>query len=296
MSCDHSFPQLCSDHGGEGPTVFDLPVPLGLREEWRQLETRRRFLGRAGKVLGWAALGSLLGSKRMSAATGESKVAPAPGAFMRLPNFAPKAKRCIYLFMGGGPPQLDLWDYKPGLVFDQDLPDSVRGSQVLTGMTAGQTRFPVAPTPWKFSRQGKSQILISELLPWTGKVIDEMTVINSLHTDAINHEPAGLLMCTGDMVPGKPSLGAWLAYGLGSMNENLPAFVVLNSKLVKGVPSFPLTPRLWGSGFLSSQYTGVTFRTEGESVLYLNDPAGMKRDARQALVKAVNAINQLTHD
>ncbi|MSU65371.1 MAG: DUF1501 domain-containing protein [Opitutus sp.] len=297
MSSHHCNSNLCSDHGGHHPSLYDLPVPLGLREEWRHLETRRHFLGRGGKVLGWAALTALFGNRLLAAA---AHTAGAPGSagadFTRLPHFAPRAKRCIYLFMAGGPPQLDLWDYKPGLanLFDQDLPDSVRGRQALTGMTAGQARFPIAPTPWKFTRMGKSERWVSELLPWTGKVADDLAVIHSLNSEAINHEPAELLMCTGDMNPGKPALGAWLAYGLGSMNENLPTFVVLNSRLVKSVPSFPLTPRIWSSGFLSSQYAGVAFRTEGEPVLYLNDPAGMKREARQALVESVSAINQMT--
>lgn len=288
----------CSDHGGEGPCVYDLPVPLGLREEWRRLETRRHFLGRAGQVLGWAGLSALLGDRISASATRAAGAAAPSGALAPLPDFAPTAKRCIYLFMAGGPPQMDLWDFKPGLAerFDQDLPPSVRGAQVLTGMTAAQARLPVAPTAWKFTRRGKSGRWVSDLLPWTGQLVDDLAIIHSLHTDAINHEPAMLQMNTGNMVVGKPSIGSWLAYGLGSMNENLPTFVVLNSKLVPGAGNFPITARLWGSGFLPSQFAGVALRSQGEPVLYLNDPAGLTRDARRTMVESVKAINQLTYE
>ncbi|MDB6169271.1 MAG: hypothetical protein JWM88_2135 [Verrucomicrobia bacterium] len=287
-------PDPCPDHGGEGPTVYDLPVPRELREEWRRLETRRQFLGRTGKVLGWAGLSALLGERLLA---GLAEPAGAPANFRRAPHFAPTAKRCIYLFMSGGPPQMDLWDYKPGLAdrFDQDIPASVRGAQVLTSMTAAQSRLPVAPSPWKFQQQGKCGRWVSELLPWTGKVVDELAIIHSLNTDAINHEPATLQMNTGNMVVGKPSMGSWLGYGLGSMNENLPTFVVLNSRLVPGAGNFPITPRLWGSGFLPSQFAGVALRSQGEPVLYLNDPAGLTRDARRELVESVNRLNAITY-
>src|SRR5215470_7537391 len=210
----------CSDHGGEGPTVYDLPLPLGLREEWKAFATRRHFLGRVGKTLGWAGLATLLGDSFLGRAAAES-VAAGAGAH-RLPDFAPKAKRAIYLFMSGAPSQMDLWDYKPTLEsqYDKDLPDSVRGGQALTTMTSGQARFPIAPSHWKFTQQGKSGRYVSELLPWTGKLVDDITLIHTMQTDAINHEPAILLINTGNMNPGKPSLGSWIAYGLGSMNEN----------------------------------------------------------------------------
>ena len=233
----------CCDRGGEGPTVYDLPVPLSLREEWKRLATRRHFLGRMGKTLGWAGLASLLGNSFIGrAAAAELTEAGAH----RLPDFAPKAKRAIYLFMSGAPSQMDLWDYKPGLtaLFDQDLPDSVRGNQALTGMTSGQARFPIAPPHWGFSRQGMSGRYVSDLLPWTGKLVDDITLIHTMQTDAINHEPAILLINTGNMVPGKPSLGSWLAYGLGSMNENLPTFVVLNSLTIPGTDLQPISPKL----------------------------------------------------
>ena len=222
---------------------------------------------------------------------------PSPES-LRLPNFPPSAKRGIYLFMSGAPPQMDMWDYKPGLaaLYDKDLPDSVRGNQPLTGMTAGQARFPVAPSHWGFSQQGQTRTVGGDLLPWTGKMVDDLALVHTLQTDAINHEPAILLMNTGNMVPGKPSLGAWLAYGLGSMNENLPTFVVLNSRLIPHSDQQPISPKLWSSGFLSNEYSGVTFRSQGAPVLYLDNPQGMSSETRRALVDGVNAINQLTYE
>src|SRR5262249_55743269 len=216
----------------------------------------------------------------------------------RLPDFPPTAKRAIYLFMSGAPSQVDLWDYKPNLTnqYDKDLPDSVRGSQALTGMTAGQARFPIAPSHWGFSRQGQSGRYVSDLLPWSGKLVDDITVIHTMQTDAINHEPAILLINTGNMIPGKPSLGSWLAYGLGSMNENLPTFVVLNSLTLPGTDLQPISPKLWSSGFLSNEYSGVAFRAQGAPVLYLEDPAGMNRDVRREMIETVNAINQQTYE
>jgi hypothetical protein len=186
--------QVCCDAHGAGPSVYDLPVPKSLREEWRRLETRRHFLGRMGKTLGWAGLAVLMGDALVAKGSPDASL-PAPES-LRLPNFPPTAKRCIYLFMSGAPPQMDMWDYKPGLaaLFDKDLPDSVRGNQALTGMTAGQARFPVAPSHWKFTQQGESGRWVGDLLPWTGKMVDDLAVVYSLKTDAINHEPAILLM------------------------------------------------------------------------------------------------------
>jgi hypothetical protein len=287
----------CCDHGGEGPTVYDLPVPLSLREEWKTLATRRHFLGRMGKTLGWAGLATLMGDSVFNRASAAETLTAGIGAH-RLPDFAPRAKRAIYLFMSGAPSQMDLWDYKPTLAaqFDKDLPDSVRGNQALTGMTAGQARFPIAPSHWKFTQQGRSGRYVSELLPWSGKLVDDITLIHTMQTDAINHEPAILLMNTGNMNPGKPSLGSWLAYGLGSMNENLPTYVVLNSTTMPGTDLQPISPKLWSSGFLSSEYAGVAFRTKGTPVLYLEDPSGMSRNVRRELIDAVNSINQATFE
>jgi hypothetical protein len=282
----------CSDHHGEGPTIGDLPLPHALREEWLRLETRRRFLGRMGKAFGWAGVAALLGGKL----SGESGTAANPGEFHG-PNFAPKAKRGIFLFMGGGPPQMDLWDYKPGLrkLYNQDVPQSVLGDQMLSGCSAGMAHYPIAPAYWGFVQRGKAGRWVSELLPWTGKLVDDIAIIRSLNTDAVNHEPAMLLMNTGNMVSGKPAMGAWLAYGLGSMNENLPTFIVLNSKEVPVPGQQPIYPRLWGSGFLPNQYGGILLRSSGEPVLYLDDPRGMTRETRRTVIDAVEAINRDTY-
>jgi len=281
--------------------VLSLPVPAELKQEWVELQTRRRFLGRAGKVLGWAALASLLGDNSLSVeahAAGDANSSAVPSrADLRLPNFAPKAKRAIYLFMSGGPPQIDMWDYKPNLaaLFNQDVPASVRGTQQLTGMTAGQAHFPIAPSHWPFKRHGKTGTWISDLLPYTAQMVDDLTIIKSTNTDAINHEPAIMLMNTGNMNSGKPCLGSWLAYGLGSMNDNLPTFMVLQTQLNPKENNQPVSSRLWSSGFLSSEYAGVGLRSSGDPVLYLSDPDGVDRDVRRKMLDAVRELNQQTY-
>ena len=191
------------------------------------------------------------------------------GDALKLPHFAPKAKRAIYLFMSGGPSQVDLLDYKPNLtaLYDKDIPDSVRGTQQLTGMTTGQARFPIAPSHWEFKRYGETGTWVSDLLPYTGRIVDDLAIIKSTNTEAINHEPAIMLMNTGNMNAGKPCLGSWLAYGLGSMNDNLPTFMVLQSKLNTKENNQPVSSRLWSSGFLSSEYAGVGLRSAGDPVL-----------------------------
>jgi hypothetical protein len=292
---------LCTDTE-HGPNVFALPVPDGLKREWAELETRRVFLSRAGKVLGWAALASLLGDSGMNgnahAADANAPVGPPSPADLRLPNFAPKAKRAIYLFMSGGPAQVDLWDYKPGLAaqYDKDLPPTVRGAQQLTGMTANQARFPIAPPHWDFKPHGKTGTYVSDLLPYTARIVDDLTIIKSTNTDAINHEPAIMLMNTGNMNAGKPCLGSWLAYGLGSMNDNLPTFMVLQTKLNDKENNQPVSSRLWSSGFLSSEYAGVGLRSAGDPVLYLTDPSGVDREVRRQMLDAVNALNKETYE
>jgi hypothetical protein len=285
-----------------------LPIPTGLKQEWAELETRRCFLGRAGKVLGWAALASLMGDRMLTDAAHAAGPAATAGAAagmsatsgdsIRLANFAPKAKRAIYLFMSGGPPQIDLLDYKPQLqgLYDKDLPDSVRGQQQLTGMTSGQARFPIAPSHWAFKQYGQSGAWVSDLLPYTGQIADDIAIIKSTNTDAINHEPAIMLMNTGNMNPGKPCLGSWLAYGLGSMNDNLPTFMVLQTKLNEKENNQPVSSRLWSSGFLSSEYAGVGLRSAGDPVLYLSDPQGVDREVRRQMLDAVNAINRQTYE
>ena len=281
----------CSDHSGEGPSVLDLSIPQALKAEWLSLASRRQFLTRAGKSLAWASLASLMGGKRLTGLT-----APGQGGF--LPNFAPKAKRAIYLFMAGAPSQFETWDYKPALAsrFDQDLPESVRGGQVLTGMTSSQSRLPIAPSIFKFQQHGKAGHWVSELFPEIAKVSDELAIIRSMHTDAINHEPAILLMNSGNMVPGKPSIGSWISYGLGSMNDDLPTFVVLTSKLPLFSNIQALSSRLWSSGFLSPEHAGVALRSGGDPVIHLSNPKGMPRDIRREMIDGVNQLNRQIHD
>jgi hypothetical protein len=294
MASPHPLkPDLCSDHGGEHPTIWDLPnIPLGLKQEWLNLETRRHFLGRGAKALAWAGLASILGRSLPRALANESSSAPL------LPHFAPKAKRAIYLFMAGAPSQFETWDYKPGLssMFNQDLPESVRGGQQLTGMTASQTRFPVAPSFYKFAQHGQAGRWCSELFPYTAKVSDELCVIKSLHTEAINHEPAILSITTGNMFPGKPSVGAWLSYGLGAINDELPTFVVMISKMPIQVNVQALSNRLWSSGFLSPEHAAVALRSGGNPVLHLKDPPGVDRSVRRAMIDGVNDLNQQLFD
>src|SRR5581483_3677459 len=184
---------------------------MSLFDEHRLQMTRRHFFKQGALGLGGAALASLL--------PGRAPAAPAGGGLPGLPHFAPKAKRAIYLFMSEGPSQMDMWDYKPKMaeLFDKDLPESIRNGQRLTTMTSGQSRFPVAPSKYKFERHGKNGVWISELLPWTAKIVDELAVVKSVWTEAINHDPAVTYICTGNQLPGRPSLGAWLSYGLGTM-------------------------------------------------------------------------------
>jgi hypothetical protein len=280
--------------------VMGLPIPTGLKQEWSALESRRRFLGRSGKVLGWAALASLLGDAALRGHATGADTANSSAASTRnnlgLPHFAPKAKRAIYLFMSGGPPQIDLLDYKPNLAaqFNKDMPDSVRGTQQLTGMTSGQSRFPIAPSHWPFKQHGQTGAWVSDLLPYTARMIDDLTIVKSTNTDAINHEPAIMFINTGNMNPGKPCLGSWLAYGLGSMNDNLPTFIVLQTKTNPKENNQPVSSRLWSSGFLSSKYAGVGLRSGGDPVLYLADPDGVDREVRRKMLDAVEQINRQT--
>jgi Protein of unknown function (DUF1501) len=290
---------LCTDCE-QAATVMDLPIPAGLKSEWAAIETRRRFLGRSGKVLGWAALASLLGDRSLTgAAHAADAKSAAPGPAKEgliFPNFAPRAKRAIYLFMSGAPPQMDLLDYKPHLaeLYNTDLPDSVRGNQQVTGMTAGQARFPIAPSHWAFQRYGQTGTWVSDLLPYTARMVDDLTIIKTTNTDAINHEPAIMLINTGNMNAGKPCMGSWLSYGLGSMNDNLPTFIVLQTRVNEKENNQPVSSRLWSSGFLSSQYAGVGLRSGGDPVLFLTDPDGVNREVRRNMLDAVEEINRQT--
>ena len=244
--------------------------------------TRRHFLGFSSMALGRAALASLL--ERDARADG-----PLPG----LPHFAPKAKRVIYLFQHGGPSQLDLFDYKPALVRQRgaELPESVRMGQRLTGMTAFQDKFPTAPSIFRFAQHGQSGMWLSELLPYTAKVADELCVIRTVHTDAINHDPAVTFFQTGFQLAGRPSIGSWISYGLGSGSRDLPAFVVMVSQGVGGTQA--LADRTWGSGFLPTVHQGVKLRAGSSPVLYLNDPEGYSKEARRRYIDDLVQLDRI---
>ncbi len=245
-------------------------------------DTRRSFLTRTSTALGTAALATLLG--RDVAVAGHRQ--PEDGL-----HHTARAKRVIYLFQSGGPSQLDLFDHKPGLVDrqGQDLPASIRMGQRLTGMTATQDAFPVAASTFRFARHGESGLELSELLPHTAKVADELCLVKSLHTTAINHDPAITFLQTGAQLAGRPSVGAWLDYGLGSENEDLPAYVAM----VSGSGGQPLYDRLWGSGFLPSRYQGVKFRSVGDPVPFLSNPPGVDAGTRRRFLDDLRALNEL---
>lgn len=263
--------------------------------EHQLLQTRRQFFGTAGLRLGGLALAHLLGGETATRAAaapnaGGRVYPPLPG----LPHFAPKAKAIIYLHMNGGPSQLDTWDYKPGLqkFFNQDLPKEVRGDQRITTMTSGQSKFPVAPSKFPFAQHGKCGRWVSELLPHTAKIVDEIALIKSVHTTAINHDPACTFVMTGSEISGRASLGSWLAYGLGSESNDLPAFVCLTPQFPQGSNGQALFSRMWGSGFLPTRYTGVTLRGAGDPVLYLQNPEGLAASERRVMLDALGKLNQ----
>ena len=255
-------------------------------------DTRRGFFRRSALGLGTAALTTLLRDDTALAAT-----SPSTGGLADLPHFAPRAKRALYLFMAGAPSQLDLFDYKPKMdgYFDVDLPESVRMGQRLTTMTSGQERFPIAPSVYRFGRHGQSGAWVSELLPHIAGIADDVCFIKSMNTEAINHDPAITYICTGDQLPGKPSLGAWLSYGLGSENRDLPSFVVLTSTWSAKLEAQALFNRLWGSGFMPSQHQGVALRSDGDPVLFLSNPAGISPAVRRRMLDAAGRLNRLHH-
>ena len=255
------------------------------------VETRRHFFGKTATGIGSAALASLVNPDLFANTSSSSS---ATGGLDGLPHFAPRAKRVIYLFMSGAPSQLDMWDYKPKMQdwFDKDLPESVRNGQRITTMTSKQSRFPIAPSMFKFNQHGQNGTWISEILPHTAGVIDELAVIKTVNTEAINHDPAITYIQTGSQLPGKPSAGAWLSYGLGSMNENLPNFVVLHSTVNGGFGGQALYARLWGAGFLSTRHQGVSLRSNGDPVLYLSNPSGMSPSMRRRMLDELAALNQ----
>jgi len=211
-----------------------------------------------------------------------------------LPHFAPKAKSIIYLHMNGGPSQIDTWDYKPTLAdqYDKDLPESIRKGQRITTMTSGQARLPVAPSKFKFEQHGQCGRWVSELFPHTAGVVDELAVIKTVHTNAINHDPACTFVMTGSEVPGKASLGAWLSYGLGSQSDDLPAFVVLTPTWSASAMAQALFSRMWSSGFLPTKYTGVALRSGADPVLYLRNPDGVRSQDRRAMLDTLSNLNQ----
>ncbi len=260
---------------------------------YRLMQTRRHFFGATAAGIGTAALGSLLQEDLQAGRTAADGTAPAisPGV-PSLPHFAPTAKRVIWLFQSGGPSQMDLFDYKPALARrrGEELPESIRQGQRLTSMTSEQGSFPVAPSIYEFAQHGQSGAWISELLPRTAEIADDLCFIRSMHTEAINHDPAVTFLLTGAQIAGRPSLGAWLAYGLGNENSNLPSFVVM---VTQGTGGQPLYDRLWGSGFLPSRYQGVKFRSVGDPVLYLSDPKGFGRESRRHFLDALNRLNRI---
>ncbi len=251
---------------------------------------RRHFFGRTATGIGGVALASLLNENLFAKPKLPDLLSGLPG----VPHFAPKAKRIIYLFQSGAPSQVDLFDHKPSLekLNGKDLPDSIRRGQRLTGMTSRQKNFPAAKSFSPFRPHGQSGMQLSDLLPWHAKIADEMCLIRSMHTEAINHDPAMTFFQTGHQQPGRPSFGAWTSYGLGSANKDLPAYVVLLSKCTD-MQAQPLYARLWGSGFLPSNHQGVKFRSGSDPVLYLKDPTGDTPKGRRQLLDSLVELNEL---
>jgi hypothetical protein len=263
---------------------------MSIEEQLKQALTRRHFFGLASTGLGTAALASLLAPTASGA-----QDASAAGGLPGLPHFPPKAKRVVFLHQSGGPSQIDLFDYKPKLkeYMGVDLPASVRMGQRITGMTSGQATLPVAPSVFKFAQYGNSGAWISELMPHTAKIVDDIAIIKTMWTDAINHDPAITFIQSGFQQPGRPSMGAWISYGLGSENKELPSFVVLISQQSCLNTDQPLFSRLWGSGFLPSKYQGVQFRSSGDPVLYLSDPPGVDKSTRRNILDAVEQLDAI---
>ncbi|MBS1807957.1 MAG: DUF1501 domain-containing protein [Acidobacteria bacterium] len=265
---------------------------MNIHQEEKLHITRRQLFGLGAKGIGLAALSSLL---KLNGYAQDAPRDAKTGGITGLPHFAPKVKRVIYLHQSGGPSQLDTFDYKPQLekLHGTELPDSVRNGQRITGMTSGQSSFPCVKSIFKFAQQGQSGTWVSELLPYTAKVVDDITVIKTVHTDAINHDPAITFIQTGFQQPGRPSMGAWVSYGLGSENQNLPAYIVLLSTAHAINTDQPLFSRLWSSGFLPSNYQGVRLRGGATPVLYLNNPPGVDQTTRRQMLDAVVKLNKM---
>jgi hypothetical protein len=269
-----------------------------LLQDYIRYETRRQFFKRGASLMGTAALAMLAPNllfaddKKAAAAKDFGKAIGGIGT-----HFPPKAKQVIYLHMVGGPPQMDLFDYKPklGEYFDKDLPDSVRMGQRITTTTSGQKRLPIAPSKYKFAQYGKSGMWVSELLPWTAKMVDDLCFIRSMNTDAINHEPAITFMQTGNQINGRPCFGSWASYGLGSLNENLPTFVVLTAKSTNTEQLQAIGNRLWSAGYLPGEHAGVQFRTAGDPILFINNPQGVDEKVRRKTLDGLKQLNEINY-
>lgn len=268
---------------------------MDLFNELQKQMTRRHFFGRTSWGIGTAALASLLNPKLFAAIDRLSKAPSGSGGALKALHFAPRAKRIIYLHQSGAPSHIDLFDYKPEMQKHHgiELPSSVRMGQRITGMTAGQAKFPVAASRFKFVQHGQCGTWLSELLPHTGKIVDEIAIVKSMHTEAINHDPAITFVQTGSEQPGRPCLGSWLSYGLGSENQNLPSFVVLISQGSGNMSDQPLFSRLWGSGFLPSSHQGVKFRSQGDPVLHLANPPGVDAASRREMLDTLEKLNRI---
>jgi hypothetical protein len=267
--------------------------------------TRRHFFHSGSSTLGTAALASMLGKTGYASdsASEPSLKKDDPvlrrtigkNAALSATHFPARAKNVIFMHMLGGPPQQDMFDFKPNLdaMYDKDLPDSVRGNQRLTQMTAGMKRFPICPSMYKFKQYGESGMWVSELLPHTAKVVDDLCFIRSMNTDAINHDPACTFVQTGNQITGRPSIGSWISYGLGSMNADLPTFAVMVAQPTNRQHIQGITARLWSSGYLPGQYSGVSFRTAGDPILYIDNPKGVSADVRRTTLDDLNKLNKM---
>ena len=264
-----------------------LPPDSSIEEISKRL-TRRHFFGRTSTGIGSLALASLLNPKLLATTKSSSG-----SGVLNQPHFPPTAKRVIYLFMSGAPSQIDMFDHKPKLhdMFNKDLPPSVVNGQRFTTMTSGQDRFPIAPSAFKFAQHGQSGAWLSDLVPHISKIADDLTFVKTVNTEAINHDPAITYIQTGSQIPGRPSMGAWASYGLGSENLDLPTFVVLHSTWSAKRDAQALYERLWGTGFLPSKHAGVSLRSKGDPVLYLSNPSGVSDTDRRRMLDTLNRLN-----
>jgi hypothetical protein len=268
---------------------------MDLTHDFERFLTRRHFFGRLSTGIGAAALASILDPRLLAAPGGGAAPAPSGSGLLKALHHAPRAKRVIYLFMSGGPSHIDLFDYKPKLKdhHSSELPASVRMGQRITGMTSGQKSFPCVFPIFEFARRGQCGAWVSELLPHIGSIADDLAFVKSMNTEAINHDPAVTYIQTGHQQPGRPSLGAWLSYGIGTENQNLPAFIVMVSQGSGNKTDQPLFSRLWGSGFIPTQHQGVRFRSGADPVLYLSNPPGIDSGGRRRMLDRLELLNRL---